>query len=120
MRTIQPRVTVAAIALAAMATACSLGAPSAPAPPAGPAVSGDQTVMLTNGGAFDPNGLRITSGTTVTWRWDDGSTLHNVTFDDFGSDTQTQGTYAHTFDEAGTFPYVCTLHPNMTGTVVVE
>ncbi|MGH8933433.1 MAG: cupredoxin domain-containing protein [Egibacteraceae bacterium] len=120
MRTNQRRVTVAAMALATLAAACSPAGSSAPSPPAGPAVSGDQTVMLADGDNFDPDALRVTSGTTVSWQWEDSSTLHNVTFDDFGSDTQSAGTYTHIFDEAGTFAYVCTLHPNMTGTVVVE
>jgi len=28
-------------------------------------------------------------------------------------------TFAQTFEEAGTFDYVCAIHPNMTGTVTV-
>jgi plastocyanin len=29
------------------------------------------------------------------------------------------GTYSFTFDKAGTYPYHCTIHPGMTGVVIV-
>ena len=28
--------------------------------------------------------------------------------------------FSHTFDKAGTYPYYCTIHPKMTGKVVVQ
>jgi plastocyanin len=31
----------------------------------------------------------------------------------------TQGTYSYTFRQAGTFDYICSIHPSMHGTVVV-
>ena len=49
---------------------------------------------------------------------------HDVTADSFSSgDPGAMGggaTFEHTFEEAGTFDYVCTVHPGMEGTVVVE
>ena len=68
---------------------------------------------------FEPAVLRVTPGTTVTWVWDDGSVPHNVTFDDVGSDTRSEGMWTRTFTDPGTFDYVCTLHGGMTGTVTV-
>ena len=32
----------------------------------------------------------------------------------------TDGRYSHAFDTAGTFDYYCSLHPRMTGKVVVS
>ena len=36
-----------------------------------------------------------------------------------GGQLQDSGTYAHTFTQPGSYTYHCTVHPNMTGTVVV-
>ena len=64
----------------------------------------------------------MTAGTEVTWTWADGSVQHNVTFADGpASTTKSSGTYARTFDVAGSFPYLCTIHgASMSGTVVVQ
>lgn len=67
---------------------------------------------------FAPDAVKVTTGTEVTWTWV-GSNAHNVTADGFASEAQTDGTFSHTFDQAGTYAYVCTLHPGMEGTVVV-
>lgn len=83
-----------------------------------PAPSGN-TVVLKNI-EFRPERLTISVGDTVTWQWDDGSIVHDVKFDDFKSELQNKGTYRHTFREAGTFDYTCTVHPQMDGTIVVR
>jgi plastocyanin len=68
---------------------------------------------------FKPKTLNITKPTAVTWTNND-STGHNVVFNGFGSRTLGFGkTYTHTFKTAGTFKYHCTLHPGMSGKVVV-
>jgi plastocyanin len=38
----------------------------------------------------------------------------------FDSNDQSSGTFRHTFDEPGTYPYECTIHPGMGGRIVVE
>jgi plastocyanin len=70
---------------------------------------------------FRAKTVRITKGSTVTWRWD-GSDSHNVVFRGFRSKLQNKGTYRHRFMKAGTYRYVCTLHEDqgMKGTVVVR
>ncbi|MBA2529871.1 MAG: cupredoxin domain-containing protein [Euzebyales bacterium] len=71
--------------------------------------------------AFRPGRLRVPAGATVRWRHRD-NTAHTVTFDD-GTDSGrfARGqSYRRTFDEPGRYPYVCTLHPSMTGVVTVS
>jgi plastocyanin len=69
--------------------------------------------------AFVPPAVQIPAGTTVTWLFKDGSVPHNVHADGFKSKNLTKGTFQHRFDQAGTYPYVCSLHAGMTGRVVV-
>jgi plastocyanin len=71
--------------------------------------------------AFAPAQLTVTSGTTITWTNSDGF-AHTVDAadDTFVSDALDQGaSFSHTFDAAGTFAYICGIHPSMAGTVVV-
>jgi LPXTG-motif cell wall-anchored protein len=71
---------------------------------------------------FTPAQITIQQGDTVTWT-NEGPTAHSATASDGSFDTgifSAGGSRSHTFDEAGTFAYICTPHPNMTGTVVVE
>lgn len=69
--------------------------------------------------AFNPADVTVPVGGTVEWRWEDGVIPHNVIVGDFASKTQSSGTFTHSFDAVGSFPYVCKLHPAMKGTVTV-
>jgi plastocyanin len=70
--------------------------------------------------AFSPKGLTVKAGTTVKWTNDD-SVAHNVSGGPLHSPTfNPGGSYQFTFKKAGTFNYVCTIHPGMTGTVIVQ
>jgi LPXTG-motif cell wall-anchored protein len=71
---------------------------------------------------FTPAQITVQQGDTVTWT-NEGPTAHSATASDGSFDTgifSAGGSRSQTFDEAGTFAYICTPHPNMTGTVVVE
>ena len=72
---------------------------------------------------FQPAEVTVGVGDTVTWTNND-SVDHDVTADSFSSGDPggmaPGDTFDHTFDEAGTFDYVCTVHPGMEGSVVVE
>jgi plastocyanin len=91
----------------------SAAAPEAP--------QGANAVNISNF-AFAPATLTVPAGTTVTWTnkdeephtvvSSDGSTFHSP---GMGTDA----TYSFTFPDAGTFDYVCSIHPMMHGTVVV-
>jgi plastocyanin len=72
--------------------------------------------------AFNPQTLNIKVGTTVTWINNDTVT-HDVTSDTglFTSGNLTNGqSYNYTFNQTGSYPYHCAIHPSMTGTIVVS
>lgn len=79
------------------------------------------SVVITNL-SFIPHRMVVTAGQTVTWKWDDSLTPHNVSFDNDGphSPTQTNGSWSMRFDTPGTYTYRCTIHNNMVGKVVVR
>ena len=70
---------------------------------------------------FSSASVTIAVGDTVTWH-NSGQAPHNATGNNgtFSTGTIEPGSSAsHTFNSAGTFSYICTIHPNMTGTVRV-
>jgi plastocyanin len=88
-------------------------------PDNGPPVQTNQ-VSIGNDFFNHPN-IEVTAGTTVTWTWNSGATPHNVTFPDATSGDRAGGaTFSRQFNTVGTFAYHCTLHPQMTGTVLVQ
>src|SRR5688572_17245230 len=83
---------------------------------------GGSTVSVTNN-AFSPSPIAVAVNATVTWQWNSGGVAHNVTFNDgTASATLTTGSFPRTFQAAGSFPYVCTIHvaEGMTGVVNVS
>jgi plastocyanin len=72
--------------------------------------------------AFNPSTIIVPATTTITWRNKDGMT-HTVTsttgqFD--SGNVSAGGNYSHQFNTPGTYTYRCTIHPQMTGTVIVQ
>jgi plastocyanin len=80
--------------------------------------------IVANSGSnpYNPNPIEVRVGDTVTWINDDSS-AHTVTSSNdsiFDSDIMRRGeAFSFTFDNVGEYPYFCTLHPSMVGTVVV-
>ena len=71
--------------------------------------------------AFNPSTLEVKAGTTVTWTNQD-TTTHTVTGDhgEFDSGNLAQGkSFIHAFDQPGTYPYHCSIHPSMMATITV-
>ena len=79
--------------------------------------------IVANAGSnsFSPNPVEVKVGETVTWINDD-SGRHTVTSKDGTFDSGVMGkgqSFSYTFDKAGEYPYFCSPHPGMVGTVVV-
>jgi plastocyanin len=81
----------------------------------------DATVRIDNF-TFAPERLTLKAGTTVTWRNEDDipHTVTSATRLFKSSALDTDDTYSFTFTEPGMYEYFCSLHPRMTGTIVVE
>ena len=68
---------------------------------------------------FTPSTLEVKAGATVVWKFED-STSHSVVGEGFESETMQDGTFEHTFADAGTFSYQCGVHSTMKGTITVS
>ena len=72
--------------------------------------------------AFVPPEITVAAGQSVTWSNDDGAP-HGLTYKDGakGTDLLLPGaSFSRTFDKPGTYDYACSVHPYMTGKVVVR
>ena len=72
--------------------------------------------------SFTPTTLTVAAGTTVTWTNSD-DVPHTVVSDDklFKSKVlDTDEKFSYTFTKPGTYPYFCSVHPKMTGSIVVR
>lgn len=91
--------------------------------------------------AFKPQKLTVMPGTTVTWRNQDEGVRHTVTAGKPGDKgipgvrgpkphkltglfegnlADAGATFSFAFEEPGTYPYFCEVHPSMTAAVVVK
>ncbi|HEX2189397.1 MAG TPA: hypothetical protein VHG51_10890 [Longimicrobiaceae bacterium] len=91
-------------------------------PPGSPVPSAGVTAGSTSD-TFTPGSVDLTLGGTVTWSF--GERAHEVIFQaaagapaDIPATTSAQ--VARTFGTRGTFPYACSLHQGMSGTVTVH
>jgi len=89
-----------------------------------PAASGQvaNTEVKIDEFAFAPQRVTVKAGTTVIWINDD-DIPHTVAsssklFKSKALDTKDK--FSFTFTTPGTYEYFCSLHPHMTGTIVVE
>src|SRR5712691_2712036 len=72
---------------------------------------------------FSPNPIRITAGSTVTWTNTTAPThtsTSNTGVWNTGNIAPGGTSGAVSFPTVGTFPYHCTNHPTMTGSVIVS
>ncbi len=86
-----------------------------PAPVSG---SGDVNVV---DNAFGPASITVPAGSTLSWL-NKGSLPHTVTARNGAFDSGilvSGGRYSRTFATPGTYSYFCTIHPEMTGSVLV-
>jgi plastocyanin len=114
MTKIAKHIRVAAILAATVfAAAATLPAASARAP---------ETEVKIDNFAFAPQRIVVQAGTTVTWiNADDAPhTVASSTKVFKSGALDTEDKFSFTFTTPGTYDYFCSLHPHMTGTVVVE
>ena len=72
--------------------------------------------------SFGPQTVTVDRGTTVEWVNHD-DIPHAVAADDRSFKSRVLDTdekYSHKFDRPGSYPYFCSLHPKMTGKIVVR
>jgi len=72
--------------------------------------------------AFTPSSITVSVNTTIKWTNKDAM-IHTVTsanglFD--SGNISSGGVYSRQFTATGTYPYKCTIHSGMTGTVIVQ
>ena len=80
----------------------------------------DATITIVNF-AFSPNTATINANDTVTWNW--VGSPHSSTSDTGVWDSgvfDAGHTFTRAFTSAGSFPFHCTVHPFMTGTITVQ
>jgi plastocyanin len=106
----------------------------------GQTAAGAEEEVLVENIAFKPPSIEVAAGTTVVWTNQDEAVRHTVTSGlpgdtgvpgvrepkpnepdgRFNGDLPDAGdTFSFTFDEPGTYPYFCIVHPSMTAEVVV-
>jgi len=110
-------------------TACGgYNSPSSPSVTPTQAPAGSTMVTISSGAsaqtttAFGTNPLTIATGTTISWLNGD-NTVHTSTADGnqwSSGDIPPGGRFNFTFASAGRFTYRCQIHPNMTGTILVQ
>ncbi|NOX22537.1 MAG: hypothetical protein GXP36_05495 [Actinobacteria bacterium] len=72
--------------------------------------------------AFNEPAITVKVGDTVTWTNEENGIQHTTTADEglWSSGSLDSGdVFEFTFSEPGTYTYLCTIHPSMTGTITV-
>ena len=81
----------------------------------------DDVAVKIDNFTFGPQEVKVKSGTTVTWTNVDDIPHTVVSPNNFRSKPlDTEDKFSFTFTTLGTYKYFCSLHPHMTGTIVVE
>jgi plastocyanin len=96
-------------------------------PGGGEGTGADVTISIVGqagANSYSANPETLTVGQTVAWKNNDGTTAHSATSNDgttFDTGLISSGATSakRTMSTAGSFPYHCTPHPAMTGTLVV-
>jgi plastocyanin len=103
-----------AVSMAALALSGLSGTATAAVP--------DPSGIVIKNFMFTPTSLTVHAGSTVTWSNMDEEP-HTVVSDTglFRSGAiDTKETFAFKFDKPGTYRFVCSIHPQMVGTIVVQ
>jgi plastocyanin len=111
------RILIVAVVFTTAVPACSSGGATETTQPGSTADDVDVTI---DNFSFDESTISVEVGTVVRWT-NEQSVTHTVTSGDALWDmTLSSGaTFEFTFEDPGTYPYFCAIHPSMTGTVEV-
>jgi len=98
--------------------------PAKPSPAVGKnqSTSSSPNQVVVENFSFQPGTLTVKAGTSVTWVNHD-DIPHTVNENDkrFKSGTlDTDGQFSYKFTSPGTYSYFCSLHPRMTGQIIVK
>src|SRR5215472_3842011 len=87
-----------------------------------PTRAAEDTMVKIDNFTFAPQKLTVKAGTTITWVNEDDipHTVVATTLAFRSKALDTDDKFTFTFSTPGTFEYFCSLHPHMTGTIVVE
>jgi plastocyanin len=87
-----------------------------------PSAHAEEPTVKIDNFTFNPPSLTVTAGTTVSWRNEDDipHTVASATKVFKSKALDTDDSYTFTFTTPGVYQYFCSLHPHMTGKVVVE
>src|SRR5262249_55806920 len=114
------------LALILLTSAAACGSSDSPSPTS-PSPSGTQVSIVSGSSnltttAYSPSPVTVAVGGTVTWTNND-SVAHNSVSN---TSVWTSGTiapggkFSMTFPTAGSYPYHCSIHPGMVGTITVQ
>ena len=100
---------LAIVASFALGSAAIAGEPSA-------------SVVVAKEFMFSPATLTVAAGTTVTWsnRDEEPHTVVSETGLFRSAALDTNESFSFRFDQPGTYRFVCSIHPQMTGTIIVQ
>ncbi len=130
-RRFRPLVLGAGASLAVGLAACGNGPPAGAGGAGGACTGGTAGVSLGSGQTkvsatdqllFSPTSQSVKKGQIVEWD-NSGTVLHNITFDQTcltDASFQPGGKWQVKFTAAGSYPYHCTIHPGMDGTITVS
>jgi|SRR5690349_19473700 plastocyanin len=86
-----------------------------------PVMAAEQTVSIKEF-MFSPVSITVAPGTTVRWKNLDGEphTIRSVDATFRSNALDQNDSFTFKFDKPGTYRYVCSIHPQMVGTIVVK
>jgi plastocyanin len=77
-------------------------------------------VVKATGTTWEPDDITVKVGDVVEWNVD-GSIVHDLHGDDdLAHKAASKFVVQHTYEDAGTYSYLCSIHPTMKGTVTVS
>ena len=123
LRLPRSRAAVAAVTAALALAACGNSGSAEKKPAGAPTAEGTRIDMKDI--EYVPKAATVEVGKPVTWTNSD-SVPHTVTAENAPGGKLDSGsiaagdTFEYTFKEAGTVEYVCTIHPNQTGTLTIK